>query len=92
MAVSLRIPDDIKARVSQLAERVDATPHAFMVEAIREKVEAEEARLAFLGEAETRLARMKDSGLGIPAEDAFAYLGQRARGEPARRPRARKRP
>ncbi len=47
MAISLRIPDDIKERASALAEKADSTPHAFMVEAIREKVEAEEARLAF---------------------------------------------
>lgn len=92
MAISLRIPDDIKERASALAEKSDSTPHAFMVDAIREKVEAEEARLAFLDEAETRLARMKASGAGITAADAFAYFEARANGVKARKPRARKFP
>jgi hypothetical protein len=39
----------------------------------------------FLTEARKRLARMKKTGLGVPAEEVFAYLEQRARGlEPAR--------
>ncbi len=93
MAISLRIPDDIKERASALAEKSDSTPHAFMVDAIREKVEAEEARLAFLDEAETRLARMKTAGAGIPAAEAFAYFEARAGGgAKPRKPRARKHP
>ena len=64
MAVSLRIPDDVKKRVDKLAEKSDTTTHAFMLEAIREKVEADEARSAFHAEAEQRLAAMKRSGKG----------------------------
>jgi predicted transcriptional regulator len=92
MAISLRIPDDIKERASALAEKSDSTPHAFMVDAIREKVEAEEARLAFLDEAETRLSRMKAAGAGIAAADAFAYLEARANGLKVRKPRPRRLP
>lgn len=92
MAISLRVPDDIKERVSELAAKTDSSPHAFMVDAIREKVEAEEARLAFLEEAEARLARMKASGAGIAAADAFAYLDRKLTGAKPRKPRARKHP
>jgi predicted DNA-binding protein len=92
MAISLRVPDDIKERASDLAAKSGSTPHAFMVEAIREKVEAEEARLAFLEEAETRLTPMKASGTGVAAADAFAYLEARANGVKARKPRTRKLP
>src|SRR4051795_6312367 len=59
MAVSLRVPEEVKKRIDELARQQDVTPHGFMLEAIREKVEAEEARLAFHAEAERRLARMK---------------------------------
>ncbi|MGH7858066.1 MAG: CopG family transcriptional regulator, partial [Candidatus Binatia bacterium] len=90
MAVSLRVPDDVKRRAEKLADSQDTTTHAFMVEAIREKVEAEEARAAFHAEAKRRLGRMKKSGLGIPASEVFDYLEQRALGKSPRRPKVRR--
>lgn len=90
MAVSLRVPDEVKARVEKLAQAQDTTAHAFMVEAIREKVEAGEARAAFHAEAKRRLARMKKSGTGIPADEVHDYLAQRAQGKAAERPKARR--
>jgi predicted transcriptional regulator len=90
MAVSLRVPEEVKKRIDKLAKQQDVTPHGFMLEAIREKVEAEEARLAFHAEAERRLARMKKTGVGIPAQEVFEYLQRRAGGRKATRPKPRK--
>jgi predicted transcriptional regulator len=90
MAVSLRLPEDVKKRVAKLAKAQDVTPHGFMLDAIREKLEAEEARAAFHADARRRLARMKKRGTGIPAEEVFEYLTQRAEGKPAVRPKSRK--
>jgi predicted transcriptional regulator len=90
MAVSLRVPPEVKKKVARLAEAQDTTSHAFMLNAIREKVEADEARAAFHAEGRRRLARMKRSGLGIPAGEVFAYLEQRALGKPAVRPKPRR--
>jgi predicted transcriptional regulator len=90
MAVSLRIPEEVKKRIAKLAKRQDVTPHGFMLEAIREKVEAEEARLAFHAEAERRLARMKRTGVGIPAAEVWEYLQRRAAGHKTARPKPRK--
>lgn len=90
MAVSLRLPDSVKRRIAKLAQRRKTTPHALMLEAISEKLDAEEARAQFLAEASRRLAKMKKSGAGIPAKEVFEYLQQRARGERAARPRSRK--
>jgi predicted transcriptional regulator len=92
MALLLRVPEEIVRRVAKLAEAQDLTPHAFMLEAIREKVEAEETRLAFHAEAPRRLARMKRTGLCVPATEAFDYLQRRAAGQKAARPKARKIP
>jgi predicted transcriptional regulator len=93
VAVSLRVPDDVKRRAEKLADSQDTTAHAFMVDAIREKVEAEEARAAFYAEAKRRLARMRKSGLAIPAREVFDYLERRALGKsPRRRPKARRIP
>lgn len=90
MSVSLRVPEEVKRRIAELAKQQDVTPHSFMLEAIREKVEAEEARLAFHAEAERRLARMKKTGVGIPAQKVFEYLERRAAGRKATRPKPRK--
>lgn len=90
MAVSLRVPEEVKKRIVKLAKQQDVTPHGFMLEAIREKVEAEEARLAFQAEAERRLVRMKRAGVGIPAQEVFEYLQRRAAGRKAVRPKPRK--
>ena len=92
MAVSLRVPDDVKKRIARLAAAQDTTAHAFMLEAIRDKVEAGEARAAFLAEARRRLARMKKSGKGIPAAEVFAYLDARGKGRKPARPSPRRTP
>jgi len=90
MAVSLRVPEEVKKRIVKLTKQRDVTPHGFMLEAIREKLEAEEARLAFHAEAERRLAQMKKAGVGIPADEVFQYLKQRAAGRKVARPKARR--
>lgn len=90
MAVSLRLSEPLRKRVARLARRRATTPHALMLEAIGEKLAAEEAREALLAEARRRLARMKGNRTGIPAAEVFAYLEARALGKPASRPRARK--
>lgn len=90
MAVSLRVPPEVKRKVARLAEEQDTTSHAFMLEAIREKVAADEARAAFHAEGRRRLARMKKTGLGIPVEETLAYFRDRAAGKNPQRPRPRK--
>jgi predicted transcriptional regulator len=90
MAVSLRVSADLKARLARLAAARNTTAHALMLEAISEKLDAEEARAAFHAEAKRRLARMKRTGLGIPAAEVFDYLEARTRGESPARPKPRK--
>ena len=90
MPVSLRIPEAMKKRVAKRAQAQQTTAHAFMLEAIHEKLEADEARAAFHAEAERRLAKMKRSRAGIPANQVLDYLLARARGRKPARPKTRK--
>ena len=90
MAVSLRVPENVKRRIAKLAEERDTTPHAFMLEAIRDRLDSEEARAAFHAEARRRLARMRKTGLGVPVEEVFDYLLSRAAGKKPPRPKPRK--
>lgn len=89
MTVSPRFPPEVKKKVVKLAQAQDTTAHAFMLAAIREKVEAEAARAEFDAEGKRRLTRMKRSGLAIPAAEVFDYLERRALGKSAVRPKAR---
>lgn len=90
MTVSLRLPPELAQRIAKVIDAKDTSAHAFMLEAIREKVEAEETHAAFVAEARRRLSRMKKTGKGVPAEEVFAFLRARVQGEKASRPRARK--
>ena len=51
---------------------------------------AVKTRAAFHAEAKRRLARMKKSGYGIPAQEVFTYLEKRARGGKPARPKPRR--
>lgn len=90
MAVSLRVPENVKKRIAKLAQRRKTTPHALMLEAISEKLAAEEARAVFHAEANRRLRKMKKTRAGIPADEVFEYLEMRGQGKPAARPKSRR--
>ncbi len=90
MPVSLRIPDDVKRRVERLAADLDSTAHAFMLEAIRGRVEAEEARAEFRAQAEQRLVEMKRAKVGVPAGEVFTWLDAHAAGKKTKTPRPRR--
>jgi predicted transcriptional regulator len=89
---TIRIEDDLKARIAAAAERAGKTSHAFIVEAIAQTVEAAEQQDEFERLAESRWARLLSTGKTVAWDDARAYLEARSRGEPARRPAARKMP
>ena len=87
---TIRLPEDLKARVSAAAKRSGMTPHGFMLEAIAEKTEQEYLRADFDAVAEDRYARIVASGKTIPWEEMRGYLEERLAGKAAKRPAARK--
>ncbi len=87
---TIRIDDDLKTRVAAAAQRAGKTAHAFILEAIAQTVEQVELDNAFNATADQRWASLQASGKTVPWDDAKAYLAERARGEPARKPAARK--
>ncbi|MDP3618052.1 MAG: CopG family transcriptional regulator [Rhodoferax sp.] len=87
---TIRIEDDLKARVAAAAQRAGKTAHAFILEAISQTVEQVELDNAFNAVADQRWAKLQASGKTVPWDDAKAYLAARARSEPVRKPAARK--
>lgn len=87
---TIRLPEDLKARVAAAAERSGTTAHAFIIEAIVEKTEQENWRADFDAVAEERYAGIVASGKTIPWEEMRGYLQDRLAGKVLKRPAARK--
>ena len=86
---TLRLPDELRARIAKLAEKSGQTAHSVMLDAIAQKVEEAELRASFYSEADNRFAEMIESGAGIPWHDMRAYIKTRASGKIARAPKVR---
>lgn len=87
---TIRLPDELKARIARAAKQAGTTSHNFIIEAIAERTEAAERRAEFHAEAEQRYARILETGETIEWEECRAYLMDRAQGKTAKRPIARK--
>ena len=87
---TIRLPENLKARVTAVAERTGTTAHSFILEAIAEKAAQEEQRADFNGVAQKRYAKFLISGKTIPWVEMKRYLEGRLKGKAAARPAARK--
>lgn len=86
---TIRLEEDLQARMAAAAEREGRTAHAFMVEAIAHAVERSASGDKFMCNAEERLAVLQESSKSVAFEEARAYLEARARGLRPARPSAR---
>ncbi len=78
---SLKLPDELKQRVTALAAQANKSPHAFMVDLITTQTERAEKRLAFIASA---LAAKKDfdtTGLAYDADEVHAYFRAKIQGQ-----------
>jgi predicted transcriptional regulator len=87
---TIRLSEELKARVAAAAERAGTTSHSFILEAIAEKTEQAERRSEFQTVAEKRYAKLSASGKSIPWEKMRAYLEARIAGRATARPAGKK--
>ena len=87
---TIRLPDDLKARVARTAERAGTTSHALILDAIAERVDAEERRNDFHETAQQRYAQIVASGEAIAWAEMRTYLEDRIAGKNPPRPASRK--
>lgn len=87
-ATSLKIPTALKRRIARLAARSGESPHALMVRALAEHVEAAELHAAFVADAAVAEQQMRASGEAYAMADVHRYVQARAAGRKATRPRA----
>ncbi|MCY1348719.1 Ribbon-helix-helix protein, copG family [compost metagenome] len=74
MATSIKIDDELKQRVQNLAGLRRRSPHWIMREAIQQYVEREEAREGFKQEALASWATYQETGRHLGGEEVRSWL------------------
>ena len=87
---TIRIEDELKARIATAAERAGKTAHAFILDAIARTVEQVERDDDFHRVADQRWAKILATGKTVPWDDVKSYVDARAHGKNPRKPTARK--
>lgn len=87
---TIRIPEELKERLAHAAQQSGVTSHALIIEAIAERIDAEERRNAFVETAEERYDAIMKSGKTIAWSEMRSYLERRVDGSEASLPKARK--
>jgi len=87
---TIRLSDELKARVTEAARRAGTTAHGFILEAIAEKTALDERHADFRVEAENRYARIVDTGESIDWDDMRNYLKAKASNKDVSLPKSRK--
>lgn len=87
---SLKLPDELKERISTLAQGVAQTPHAYMVEAIAEKVARDEKRRSLVEDAKRSQQEVARTGTVYSHEDVMRWFRAGAAGTASRKPRPAK--
>jgi len=86
---SLKLPDEVKQQAAKAAEQLGISPHAFMVDAIRQAAEAVGQRAQFVAQAVEARTQMVETGLGHDADDVRTYLRKRIDDQQTPRPDAK---
>ena len=89
-AVTLKLPEELKKRINNLAAASGRSPHAFMLDALAAQAAREELRGAFVASALEARQEVARYGQAMAAADVHKWLIARAGGGKAARPRARK--
>lgn len=85
---SLKLPDELKRRAAEAAQKQGMSPHAFMVNAIDQAATRAELRASFLADAQLARAEMLKTGKGYDADEVHAYLQARVAGKKPAKPKA----
>ena len=78
---SLKLPDEIKLQAANAAKDLGITPHAFMVEAIKQASINAELRRSFIEDANTARNEVLKDGKVHDAEKVFKHLQARIAGK-----------
>ncbi len=86
---TLKLSDELKARIALVVQPSSMSAHAFMVEALELKTHLAQRRSAFVADALRARAAVVRDGFVLDVDEVFDYLKARADGRPARKPTSR---
>lgn len=87
---TIRLSDELKARVAEVATTTGTNSHSFILQAISDKLDLAEQQANFQSVARQRYARIAASGQAIAWADMRRYLQERVAGKAATKPKARR--
>jgi predicted transcriptional regulator len=77
---SLKLSDELKEQAAEAAAALGISPHAFMVEAIRQATYNAELRRAFLAQGNAARKQAIKTGKAYPANDVHQHIRDRING------------
>lgn len=77
---SLKLPEEVKQQAVNAAKELGLTPHAFMVEAIKQASAQAQLRKAFLEDSKNARKEVLDSGKVYESDKVFKHLKERITG------------
>lgn len=89
-STTLKLPDDLKARIVSAAEAAGKTPHAYMIDALAAQAALDERRRAFVASAYAAEQEVAEYGLVYDADEVFSHIQAKLEGKSTKRPKARK--
>lgn len=83
---TLKVPEELKARITSAARASGRSPHAFMLEALEAQASLAETRQSFVNDAITSAIDIDAGGPLYAMADVHAYVLARTAGKAASRP------
>ena len=84
---TLKLPKELKTRITSAAQAIGKSPHAFMVAALETQARLAELRQSFINDAITSAAEVDAGGALYAMEDVQSYILARASGKTVKRPK-----
>lgn len=89
-STTLKLPEELKARIASAAQASGKAPHAFMVEALAIQTTLAERRQSFIASAVKAEQEVADYGLIYGADEIFDYLKAKVDGKKTKWPKTKK--
>ena len=88
---TLKLPDELKARITALAEAQGLSVHAYMLHALKETADRADRRAEYLAAGAEGLREYERTGVAYAFEDVKDYFVALAKGDTPSRPKPIKR-
>lgn len=86
-STTLKLPEELKARINRLARETGLSAHGLMVAALEREIAREERLRDFVKEALAADQAVEEGAAVYGADDVHAWLERRANGETVARPK-----